>query len=81
MGNERILALPEGLDNFVVMRGARVRMLAQMKRECDCLYDVITRDSCEERHDSRYGLRRDGDVRTLIMKEAHATKYYVRLGV
>nr|GFA18825.1 hypothetical protein [Tanacetum cinerariifolium] len=28
MGNEPILALPEGLDNFVVMRGARVRMLA-----------------------------------------------------
>ncbi|GJX43293.1 hypothetical protein Tco_0259969 [Tanacetum coccineum] len=28
MGNEPILALPEGSDNFVVMRGARVRMLA-----------------------------------------------------
>nr|GFB59407.1 putative reverse transcriptase domain, ribonuclease H-like domain, aspartic peptidase domain protein [Tanacetum cinerariifolium] len=28
MGNELILALPEGSDNFVVMRGARVRMLA-----------------------------------------------------
>ncbi|GJX06806.1 hypothetical protein Tco_0194738 [Tanacetum coccineum] len=28
MGNESILALPEGSDNFVVMRGARVRMLA-----------------------------------------------------
>ncbi|GJV78545.1 hypothetical protein Tco_1514415 [Tanacetum coccineum] len=28
MGNEPILALPEGLDNFVLMRGARVRMLA-----------------------------------------------------
>ncbi|GJZ11714.1 hypothetical protein Tco_0546473 [Tanacetum coccineum] len=28
MGNEPILALPEGLENFVVMRGARVRMLA-----------------------------------------------------
>ncbi|GKB68303.1 hypothetical protein Tco_0929715, partial [Tanacetum coccineum] len=27
MGNELILALPEGLDNFVVMHGARVRML------------------------------------------------------
>nr|GEU37373.1 hypothetical protein [Tanacetum cinerariifolium] len=28
MGNEPILALPKGSDNFVVMRGARVRMLA-----------------------------------------------------
>ncbi|GJW87396.1 hypothetical protein Tco_0162736 [Tanacetum coccineum] len=28
MGNEPILALLEGSDNFVVMRGARVRMLA-----------------------------------------------------
>nr|GFC01911.1 hypothetical protein [Tanacetum cinerariifolium] len=28
MGNEPILALPEGSENFVVMRGARVRMLA-----------------------------------------------------
>ncbi|GKE09327.1 hypothetical protein Tco_1412878 [Tanacetum coccineum] len=114
MGNESILALPEGLDNFVVMRGARVRMLTQMKREGDCLYDAITGDSCKERHDSRYGLRRDGfalkddgwsylgvviarpctmwervdivvdawsDVRTLIMEEAHATKYSIRPGV
>nr|GFA18039.1 hypothetical protein [Tanacetum cinerariifolium] len=55
MGNEPILALPEGSDNFVVMRGARVRMLAKKKRE--------------------------GDVRTLIMKEAHATKYSIRPGV
>nr|GEU57255.1 hypothetical protein [Tanacetum cinerariifolium] len=44
MGNELILALPEGLDNFIVMREARVRMR---------------------------------DVRTLIMEEAHATKYSV----
>ncbi|GKC61425.1 hypothetical protein Tco_1089023 [Tanacetum coccineum] len=28
MGDEPILALPEGSDNFLVMRGARVRMLA-----------------------------------------------------
>ncbi|GKD27631.1 hypothetical protein Tco_1233845 [Tanacetum coccineum] len=28
MGNEPILALPEGSNNFVVMRGARARMLA-----------------------------------------------------
>nr|GFB95184.1 hypothetical protein [Tanacetum cinerariifolium] len=28
MGNEPILALPKGSDNFVVMRGVRVRMLA-----------------------------------------------------
>ncbi|GJZ88217.1 hypothetical protein Tco_0659999 [Tanacetum coccineum] len=28
MGNEPILALPEGSDNFVVMRGARARMLS-----------------------------------------------------
>nr|GEV04528.1 putative reverse transcriptase domain-containing protein [Tanacetum cinerariifolium] len=28
MGNEPILALPKGLDNFVVMREARVRMRA-----------------------------------------------------
>nr|GEV71528.1 hypothetical protein [Tanacetum cinerariifolium] len=60
MGNEPILALPEESDNFVVMCGARVRVLAYMKRDGDCLYDATTRDSCEERHDSRYGLRRDG---------------------
>ncbi|GJR62287.1 putative reverse transcriptase domain-containing protein [Tanacetum coccineum] len=30
------------------------------KREGDCLYDATTGDSCEERHDSRYGSRRDG---------------------
>ncbi|GJX23177.1 hypothetical protein Tco_0227622 [Tanacetum coccineum] len=28
IGNEPILALPKGSDNFIVMRGARVRMLA-----------------------------------------------------
>ncbi|GJW96461.1 hypothetical protein Tco_0178269 [Tanacetum coccineum] len=55
MSNEPILALPEGSDNFVVMRGARVKMLSYTKRE--------------------------GDVRTLIMEEAHATKYSVRPGV
>nr|GEV66403.1 putative reverse transcriptase domain-containing protein [Tanacetum cinerariifolium]GEV66406.1 putative reverse transcriptase domain-containing protein [Tanacetum cinerariifolium] len=49
------------------------------KREGDCLYDATTGYSCEERHDSRYGLRRD--VRTLIIEEAHTTKYYVRPGV
>ncbi|GJZ38414.1 hypothetical protein Tco_0584977 [Tanacetum coccineum] len=32
----------------------------KMKRKGDCLYDATTGDSCEERHDSRYGLRRDG---------------------
>nr|GFA71631.1 hypothetical protein [Tanacetum cinerariifolium] len=48
IGNEPILALPEGSDNFVVMREAGVRMR---------------------------------DVRTLIMEEAHAMKYSVRLGV
>nr|GEY82654.1 putative reverse transcriptase domain, ribonuclease H-like domain, aspartic peptidase domain protein [Tanacetum cinerariifolium] len=47
MGNEPILALPKGSDNFVVMREARVKMR---------------------------------DVRTLIMEEAHATKYSVRPG-
>nr|GEX23507.1 putative reverse transcriptase domain, ribonuclease H-like domain, aspartic peptidase domain protein [Tanacetum cinerariifolium] len=53
-------------------------MLAYMKREGGCLYDVTTGDSCEERHDSCYGLRRD--VRTLIMEEAYTTKYSVRPG-
>ncbi|GJZ33089.1 hypothetical protein Tco_0578525 [Tanacetum coccineum] len=53
----------------------------ETKKEGDYLYDTIIRDSCEERYDSRYGLRRDGDVRTLIMEEAHATKYFVRPGV
>nr|GEU40399.1 hypothetical protein [Tanacetum cinerariifolium] len=47
MGNEPILALPEGSNNFVVMREARVMMR---------------------------------DVRTLIIKEEHATKYSVRPG-
>nr|GEU45036.1 hypothetical protein [Tanacetum cinerariifolium] len=59
------------------------------KREGDCLYDATTGDSCEERHDSRYGqawwfclrmLEALGDVRTLIMEDAHATKYSVRPG-
>nr|GFA51787.1 hypothetical protein [Tanacetum cinerariifolium] len=31
------------------------------KRDGDCLYDASTKDSCEERHDSRYGLRRIDD--------------------
>nr|GEZ13314.1 hypothetical protein [Tanacetum cinerariifolium] len=55
MGNEPTLALPKGSDKFVVMRRARVRMLAWTKRE--------------------------GDARTLIMEEAHATKYSVHPGV
>ncbi|GJT74889.1 hypothetical protein Tco_1041614 [Tanacetum coccineum] len=29
------------------------------KREGDCLYDAIIGDSCEEQHDSRYGLKSD----------------------
>nr|GEY94964.1 putative reverse transcriptase domain-containing protein [Tanacetum cinerariifolium] len=48
----------QGSDNSVVMREARVKMLAYTKREGDCLYDATTRDSCGERHDSRYELRR-----------------------
>nr|GEU38981.1 hypothetical protein [Tanacetum cinerariifolium] len=47
MGNEPILALPKGSDNFIVMRGARVKMC---------------------------------DVRTLIMEEVHAMKYFIPLG-
>nr|GEY62766.1 putative reverse transcriptase domain-containing protein [Tanacetum cinerariifolium] len=32
MGNERILALPEGSDDFVMMRGARVRIRLNMRK-------------------------------------------------
>ncbi|GJT15448.1 putative reverse transcriptase domain-containing protein [Tanacetum coccineum] len=66
MGNDPILALLEGSDNFVVMRGARARMLVTKERS-DCFIDVTTGEPC--------------DVRTLIMEEAHATKYSVHLGV
>nr|GEZ93376.1 hypothetical protein [Tanacetum cinerariifolium] len=77
IGNEPILALPKGSNNSVAMREARVKMRAYTKREGDCLHDATTRDSCGERHDSRYELRRGGNVWTLIMEEAHATKYHV----
>nr|GEW56751.1 uncharacterized mitochondrial protein AtMg00810-like [Tanacetum cinerariifolium]GEX65098.1 uncharacterized mitochondrial protein AtMg00810-like [Tanacetum cinerariifolium] len=57
MGNEPILALPEGMDDFIVMREARAWWFMLLDRICVPLV---------------------GDVRTLIMEEAHTTKYYVR---
>ncbi|GJX69656.1 hypothetical protein Tco_0305383 [Tanacetum coccineum] len=73
MGNEPILALPEGSDNFVVMRGARddgwsylgvvIARPSPMWERADVVFDAWS------------------DVRTLIMEEAHATKYSVRPGV
>nr|GEX52400.1 uncharacterized mitochondrial protein AtMg00810-like [Tanacetum cinerariifolium] len=57
MGNEPILALPEGTDDFIVMREARAWWFMLLDR----IWVPLV-----------------GDVRTLIMEEAHTTKYYVR---
>nr|GEU82218.1 hypothetical protein [Tanacetum cinerariifolium] len=94
MGNEAILALPKGSDNFVVMCEARawwfrLRMLEALgvqDKECD-----LDGSRASATHFQLEGLnmrRRRwmelfsdyGDVRTLIMKEAHATRYSVRPG-
>nr|GEY71561.1 hypothetical protein [Tanacetum cinerariifolium]GEY74146.1 hypothetical protein [Tanacetum cinerariifolium] len=104
MGNEPILALSEGSDNFVVMREARawwfcLRMLEALGvRDEECDLDgsraSITHFQSEGLNlrqrqwmelfrgcycETKYHLGK-GDVRTLIMEEAHATKYSIRLG-
>ncbi|GJT89305.1 hypothetical protein Tco_1071022 [Tanacetum coccineum] len=61
MGNEPILALPEGSDNFVVIAEQGLDLLSTKRRI--------------------WLLMSGADVRTLIMEEAHATKYSVRPGV
>nr|GEV63237.1 putative reverse transcriptase domain-containing protein [Tanacetum cinerariifolium] len=58
MGNEPIFALLGETDNFVVMWEARVKIHAWIKSEGDCIYVASTEDSCEERHDSRFGIRK-----------------------
>nr|GEX26437.1 putative reverse transcriptase domain, ribonuclease H-like domain, aspartic peptidase domain protein [Tanacetum cinerariifolium] len=104
MGNELILALREGSDNFVLMREARawwfcLRMLEALgvqDEECD-----LDGSRASTTHFQSEGLNmRKGGVKprcvrdicrtiqaeisekmTLIMEEAHATKYSVRPGV
>ncbi|GJZ72527.1 hypothetical protein Tco_0636378 [Tanacetum coccineum] len=54
MGNELILALPEGADDFVVYYDARSKDLEaclEKKGEGDCLYVVTTEGSYEGLHD------------------------------
>nr|GEW16733.1 reverse transcriptase domain-containing protein [Tanacetum cinerariifolium] len=73
MGNEPILALPKGSDNFVVMRGARnVAWLEPTSEEKGRWWFILL---------NRIWILMVGDVRTLIIEKAHATKYLVRPGV
>nr|GEZ05987.1 reverse transcriptase domain-containing protein [Tanacetum cinerariifolium] len=78
MGNEPILALPEGSDNFVVMRRARGRVnrnvawLEPTSGEKGRWWFILL---------NMIWILMVGDVRTLIMEKAHAMKYYVRPGL
>nr|GEZ72926.1 reverse transcriptase domain-containing protein [Tanacetum cinerariifolium] len=83
MGNESILALPEGSDNFVVMREARVRMRAWTKREVVGAWrrkggvkPRQVRDICR----TIQAKISEKMLVTLIMEEAHVAKYSVCLG-
>ncbi|GJT97419.1 hypothetical protein Tco_1092937 [Tanacetum coccineum] len=66
MGNEPILALPEGADDFVVYYDARSKDLEACleKGEGDCLF----------------GPPFGRDVRTLAIEEANTTKYSIHPG-
>nr|GEX45459.1 reverse transcriptase domain-containing protein [Tanacetum cinerariifolium] len=97
MGNEPILALPEGSDNFVVMREARRRWMELFSDYgCETEYHMEkanivvdawrrkggvkprrVRDICKTIQ-AKISEKMVGDVRTLIIEEAHATKYSVR---
>nr|GEZ44352.1 putative reverse transcriptase domain-containing protein [Tanacetum cinerariifolium] len=124
MGNEPILALPKGSDNFVVMRRARFRIIQEAlgvrDEECDLdrsrvsttyfqseglnmrqrrWMELFSDYGCETKNVAWLGptsgekgrwwfilldriwILMVGNVRTLIMEKAHATKYSVRLGV
>nr|GEV78628.1 protein kinase-like domain-containing protein [Tanacetum cinerariifolium] len=93
MGNEPILALPKGSDNFVVMREARawwfcLRMLEALGvRDKECDLDGSRASTIHFQSEglnmrqrrwmelfSDYGY----ETKTLIMEEAHGTKYFVR---
>nr|GEX06678.1 putative reverse transcriptase domain-containing protein [Tanacetum cinerariifolium] len=102
MGNEPILALLEGLDNFVVMRGGRddgwsylgvvIARPSTIWKRANVVVDAWSRkggvkprrvlDICmmiqAEIREKIIWILMAGDVRTLIMEEAHKTKYYVR---
>nr|GEV91331.1 putative reverse transcriptase domain, ribonuclease H-like domain, aspartic peptidase domain protein [Tanacetum cinerariifolium] len=110
MGNESILGLPKGSDNFVVMREAKaswfcIRMLEALDvrdEECDLdgsrastthfqserlnlrqrrWMELFRGCYCETKyHLDRIWILMVSDVKTLIMEEAHATKYSVLPG-
>nr|GEW03130.1 putative reverse transcriptase domain-containing protein [Tanacetum cinerariifolium] len=84
MGNEPILALLKGSDNFVVMREARADTVVDAWRRKGGVKPKRVRDICRtiqaKISEKMLVILMVGDVRTLIMKEAHATNYYVRPG-
>ncbi|GJU23570.1 hypothetical protein Tco_1156912 [Tanacetum coccineum] len=74
MGNEPILALLEGADDFVVYYDTRSKDLEAglEKGEGDCLYVTTTEDKVWT------SILRD--VRTLAVEEAYTTKYSIHPG-
>ncbi|GJU93759.1 hypothetical protein Tco_1318515 [Tanacetum coccineum] len=74
MGNEPILALPKGADDFVVYYDARSKDLEACleKGEGDFLYVATTEDKV------RTSIWRD--VRTMAIEEAYTTKYSIYPG-
>nr|GEW51782.1 hypothetical protein [Tanacetum cinerariifolium] len=82
MGNEPILALPKGSDNFVMMRGARVETSKAKNVSTEMLLglnqQMEKRDGGGLYFLDRIWTLMVGDVRTLIIKETHVTKYFVR---
>ncbi|GJU81541.1 hypothetical protein Tco_1283906 [Tanacetum coccineum] len=82
MGNEPILALPEGADDFVVYYDARSKDLEACleKGEGDCLGHYSERDSGEYSLGSWFWTSIWRDVRTLAIEEAYTAKYSIHPG-
>ncbi|GJS77823.1 hypothetical protein Tco_0727704 [Tanacetum coccineum] len=94
MGNEPILALPEGADDFVVYYDARSKDLeaclekgedVQSKERVNIRCCVAWTNECEKMESGSYWLDKVWtsiwrDVRTLAIEEAYMTKYSIHPG-
>ncbi|GJV16654.1 hypothetical protein Tco_1361977 [Tanacetum coccineum] len=90
MGNERILALPEGADNFVVlMKDCMTNVMLYRgvgrRSEAKNEFEIDVRRSDLEMESGSYWLDKVRtsiwrDVRTLAIEEAYTTKYSIHPG-
>ncbi|GJX44913.1 hypothetical protein Tco_0261589 [Tanacetum coccineum] len=90
MGNELILALPKGADDFIVLMKdymANVMLYRRVGRRSEAKneFEIDVQRSDLEMESGSYWLDKVRtsiwrDVRTLAIEEAYTTKYYIHLG-